>query len=95
VRLGRAGEGAPRRRIEPLTPLPSRTQPLLIYLGVVDGKAAFLVSSDVIPDGELECKPSPGECARAYMKSGEKAFLEVGGAEENTQYLLEVLSIEK
>jgi hypothetical protein len=51
--------------LERLSPVPSRTQPLLVYLGVLNGgrKALFLVQpGTVVGVPASECTPGPADC---------------------------------
>jgi hypothetical protein len=64
-----------RRKIkgmEKLDILPSRENPLLIFLGVTEkaGNAVFLVDSTLQAAGEGACRPSNSECAFLYIGPG-------------------------
>jgi hypothetical protein len=92
IRFGESGGTTERRVVAPLEPLPSRTNPLVVYLGDQDGKAEFLISSDVTPGGDVTCKPSKAVCQKAYVAPGHNLALVVGGPDGNTKYVIEVLS---
>jgi hypothetical protein len=62
--------------------LPSDSSPLLIFMGVTakGADAVFLVDSTLEAAGEGRCKPSPAECAFAYVGAGsEYVFSEEDG----------------
>jgi hypothetical protein len=68
--------------LEKLDMLPSQFTPLLIFLGVTakGSDAVFLVDSTLQAAGEGRCKPSPSECAFAYVGPGaEYVFTEDDG----------------
>jgi hypothetical protein len=68
--------------MEKLDMLPSSSSPLLIFMGVTakGGNAVFLVDSTLEAAGEGKCKPSPSECAFAYIGPGsEYVFSEEDG----------------
>jgi hypothetical protein len=68
--------------MEKLDMLPSDSSPLLIFMGVTakGADAVFLVDSTLEAAGEGRCKPSPSECAFAYIGAGsEYAFTEEDG----------------
>jgi hypothetical protein len=68
--------------MEKLDMLPSDSSPLLIFMGVTakGADAVFLVDSTLEAAGEGRCKPSPSECAFAYIGAGsEYVFTEEDG----------------
>jgi hypothetical protein len=68
--------------LEKLDMLPNAASPLLIFMGVTakGGDAVFLVDSTLEAAGEGRCKPSPSECAFAYIGAGaEYVFTEDDG----------------
>jgi hypothetical protein len=92
VRFGLAQGHRARRDVSPGSPLPSPTNPLLVYLGKSkDGKAAFLVSSDAQPQGDGQCKPDKSICSTLYLKTGGTEFFDVTGPAGTVQYELEAL----
>jgi hypothetical protein len=95
LRFGTAGTSLKTYELAPLTALPSASNPILIYLGLLkDGKtAAFLVSSDGTPQGDGTCKPSASVCQTLLMKAGDTEFLDLNGDTGAAQYQLDVLSI--
>jgi hypothetical protein len=95
LRFGTAGTSLKTYELAPLTALPSASNPILIYLGLLkDGKtAAFLVSSDGTPQGDGTCKPSASVCQTLLMKAGDTEFLDLNGDTGAAQYELDVLSI--
>jgi hypothetical protein len=95
LRFGTAGTALKTYELAPLTALPSASNPILIYLGLLkDGKtAAFLVSSDGTPQGDGTCTPSAGTCQTLLMKAGDTEFVDLNSATGAAQYQLDVLKI--
>jgi hypothetical protein len=95
LRFGPAGTALKTYELAPLTALPSASNPILIYLGLLkDGKtAAFLVSSDGTPQGDGTCKPSASVCQTLLMKAGDTEFLDLNADTGAAQYELDVLDI--
>jgi hypothetical protein len=91
VRFGKAGGSEGRRVVQPLQALPSSANPLVVYLGETDGKAAFLVSSDATPSGQVSCKPSKKACEKALVAPGDTMSIDVQDVSGTTQYVVEVL----
>jgi hypothetical protein len=80
--------------LEKLDMLPSEAAPLLIFMGVTakGGDAVFLVDSSLEAAGEGRCKPSPSDCAFAYIGAGsEHVFTE----EDGDSYALRIDEIRK
>jgi hypothetical protein len=70
------------RDLEKMDMLPNDSAPLLIFMGVTANgdDAVFLVDSSLQAAGEGRCKPSPSECAFAYVGAGaEYVFSEDDG----------------
>jgi hypothetical protein len=68
--------------LEKMDMLPNDAAPLLIFMGVTTNgdDAVFLVDSSLEAAGEGRCKPSPSECAFAYIGAGsEYVFTEDDG----------------
>jgi hypothetical protein len=95
LRFGKAGSSLKTYELAPLTALPSASNPVLIYLGLLkDGKtAAFLVSSDGTPQGDGQCKPSSSVCQTLLMKAGDTEFLDLNADTGAAQYELDVEKI--
>jgi hypothetical protein len=95
LRFGTAGTALKTYELAPLTALPSSSNPILIYLGLLkDGKtAAFLVSSDGQPQGDGTCKPSASVCQTLLMKPGDTEFLDLSNDTGAAQYELDVLKV--
>ena len=91
VRFGKAGADSKLRVVAPLEALPSRGNPIVVYLGVQDGQAVFLVSSDATPGGDAKCKPSKEVCQKAYVAPGHTVSLDVADGDKTTQYVIEVV----
>lgn len=67
-----------RNGVQPLTPLPSETVPVAIYLGsTLDGKRAlFLLSSEISQySGTGQCMPGPQDCAMLALRRGQSEDL--------------------
>jgi hypothetical protein len=82
------------RGLEKLDMLPSESSPLLIFMGVTakGSDAVFLVDSTLEAAGEGRCKPSPSECAFAYIGPGsEYVFTE----EDGDTYTIQIEEIRK
>lgn len=99
LRFGKNGGTLTEKKDVPrLSPLPSRTEPFFVYLGIAaDGKnAMFLVSSDATVTGDATCKPSKQNCERVHMEAGETAFFDVTTPEgQVVQYQLELVRISR
>ena len=86
-----------RRQIkgmEKLDVLPTRLNPLLIFMGVTDGagNAVFLVDATLETTGEGKCKPSRSDCAFLYLGAGsEQEFTN----EDGDSYRLRIDQIRK
>lgn len=98
VMAGPMGEAQRIEGVRELDFLPSRKQPVVMFLGVsYNGKrAAFLVSSDVASSsGGGECVPSPDECQFLILRKGDERRLayQPGDAEEPTTHRLKLLRI--
>ena len=68
--------------LEKLDLLPSQASPLLIFMGVTPkgSDAVFLVDAALTAAGEGRCRPSPDECALAYIGAGsEHVFTDEDG----------------
>jgi hypothetical protein len=80
--------------LEKLDMLPNDSSPLLIFMGVTakGSDAVFLVDSTLEAAGEGRCKPSPAECAFAYIGAGsEYVFTE----EDGDTYVVKIDEIRK
>jgi hypothetical protein len=80
-------------------PLPSKTEPQLVYLGVTvkTGKdAAFGLTGEAILKGGAVCRPSPSQCEAIELQAGQSETLEVIDATGQAKtYELKLVSIEK
>lgn len=92
VRFGNSTAALPHKRVKRLQALPSNSNPVLIYLGVMDDKktAVFLLDSGVVAEGDGECKPSRAQCETIHIREGETEFFDVPGG---AQYELDVEKI--
>ena len=107
VRFGPSSETTqpPRKDVKRLQALPSRDEPVLIYLGLLDDNktAVFLIDSGVIAQGDGTCKPTRTTCETIHIKAGETEFFDVPSedgevteeGEGGTQYQLDVVTIRK
>jgi hypothetical protein len=95
VRFGLADGKRSTYKLAAGGPLPSPTNPLLVYLGQDKGGkvAAFLVSSDAQPQGDGRCEPDKSICSTLYLKAGDTEFFDVTGPGGTVQYQLEVLKV--
>ena len=86
----------PYENLKLLTPLPSATQPLIVFSGVtVGGKSAtFTLVSEAILHGDGSCLPSASQCQAIDLKPGQTEQLEyVSAAGQPTSYELRIVSI--
>jgi len=96
VKFGQDGALKTFANVAKFTPLPSESNPLLVFNGIsADGKSAtFLVSSDATPSGEGICDPDPENCQTLSLRAGETTIFEVpSGTGGITQYELRVLVV--
>jgi hypothetical protein len=94
VRFGASTGAIPHKRVKRLQALPSNSNPVLIYLGVLDDKktAVFLLDSGVVAEGDGECKPTRAQCETIQVREGDTEFFDVPGG---AQYELDVEKIHK
>lgn len=94
LRFGRADRPLPLiRRLAPLSALPSASDPVVIYLGLLpdDKTAVFLVSADARPTGDGRCEPRRGPCQTVRLLSGQSEFFDVTRTDGTTvQYELDL-----
>lgn len=79
-------------------PLPSASQPLIVFRGVVAGgrSATFTIVGEAIPRGNGACQPSSSQCQAIDVKVGETEELEYVPLEGTpVNYELYVVKIEK
>jgi len=79
VRFGHAGKHLRAIRDVPrLTPLPSATNPIVVFLGTRRDRrtAVFLVSTDVHVQGLGQCVPSRSNCEAIELREGDTALLD-------------------
>jgi hypothetical protein len=84
------------RKVARLTPFPSRTNPILVLLGVKSDQktAVFLVSSSASATGKGTCVPLPSPCTFLELTTGEKErVLNVGRNGNYATYQLELTAI--
>lgn len=96
LQFGQAGALKTFANVEKFTPLPSESNPLLVFNGIsADGKSAtFLVSSDATPSGEGICDPDPANCETLSLRAGQTTFFDVpSGTGGITQYELKILVV--
>jgi hypothetical protein len=94
VRFGASTGQPPHKRVKRLRALPSNSNAVLIYLGVLNDKktAVFLLDSGVVAEGDGDCKPSRAQCETVQIREGETEFFDVPGG---AQYELDVVNIHK
>jgi hypothetical protein len=93
VSVGRAGDLHDRDGVGQLTPLPSKSKPVVVFLGVTTNlkRAIFSVSTDVnATDGDGACTPAP-DCTYLTLEKGDKQAFEYGPG--NDPYRLKVRDI--
>jgi len=94
VRFGHAGKHLRAIRDVPrLTPLPSATNPIVVFLGTRRDRrtAVFLVSTDVHVQGLGQCVPSRSNCEAIELQEGDTALLDFTEADGTVeQYELDL-----
>jgi hypothetical protein len=96
VRFGPSNGKRPVRELAPGTPVPSVSDPLLVFVDVDShGQAEFVVASEVQPQGDGRCTPSRAICAQLFMKFGDTEFLDVTRSTGTVQFQLDVLGVVK
>jgi hypothetical protein len=93
VRFGRTDGKSRVRTLAPGAPLPSRANPVLVFVEVRGGRAEFLVSSDATPEGDGRCEPSKAVCAQLFLRAGHTHFFDVTRSSGVVQYQLDVLDV--
>jgi hypothetical protein len=100
VRLWRGkGEARTIRGLRPLSPLPSASDPFLVFLRIDEDakggpRAVFMLSSDATRWGDGRCKPDGGVCETIELRQGDMEFIDVrkdGG--EVVEYRLDLTRI--
>jgi hypothetical protein len=97
-----AGTSSPSSQLTPyedlklLTPLPSSTQPLIVFRGVVAGgkSATFTLVGEAILHGEGSCLPNASQCQAIDLRPGQAEQLEyLPASGPATLYELKIVSI--
>lgn len=94
--FGRIGHSVRHKGLARLSALPSATNPVVIYLGVLRGTktAVFLISSDVHPSGDGRCFPSARSCQTVHVPVGGSEFFDVFSASgASRQYELDLTRV--
>jgi hypothetical protein len=100
VRFGSSeGESLPKMNLPRLKALPSAELPVLVYLGLAkDGKTAvFMVDSNIEPQGDGSCEPSPANCETVHLRVGDTEFFDVKDEAGKTtaQYELDLIDVKR
>jgi hypothetical protein len=100
VRFGSTDEDAlPKLNLPRLKALPAADDPLLVYLGPTkSGKSAvFMVDSNIEPQGDGSCNPSPANCETIRLSPGDTEFFDVKDEAGTTtaQYQLDLVKIKR
>ncbi|MDQ4040591.1 MAG: hypothetical protein M3141_02440 [Actinomycetota bacterium] len=94
VRFGKTDGKSRVRLLAPGTPLPSRANPVFVFVDFVRGdRAELLVSSDAAPQGDGRCEPSRSICSQLFVKPGHTLFFDVTRSSGDVQYQLDVLGV--
>lgn len=98
VRFGdSSGDVIPKMNLPRLKALPSAKDPVLVYLGLTKDKksAIFMVDSNVEPQGDGTCDPSPANCETIKLHIGDTEFFDVKGENNETtaQYELDLVAV--
>jgi hypothetical protein len=97
LRFGEVGDLKTHKNVARLTPLPSSSNPFVVFLGIkADGKTAvFLVSSDAVPSGDGKCRPSTRNCESLELQAGDTELLDLQtGTAGVVQYRLDLRAID-
>ena len=87
----------PFEKLKREEPLPSATQPLVVFRGVTAGgqSATFTLVGEAILRGEGACQPSPSQCQAIDLKQGQSEELEYVPPEGTPViYQLQIVSID-
>jgi hypothetical protein len=99
VRFGSTEGDLKKMNLPRLKALPDAEAPVLVYLGLAkDNKTAiFMVDSNVEPQGDGSCDPSPANCETIRVRVGDTEFFDVKdeGGETSAQYQLDLLAIKR
>jgi hypothetical protein len=83
--------------LEKMKPLPDEENPLVVFLGLrKNGKVAeFMLTGEVVAEGDGKCLPRPEHCQTLRLRKGETEFLTISGTGDETdgQYQLDVHEI--
>jgi hypothetical protein len=93
VTTGLAGDLRERKNLQGLTVLPSRSNPVAIYVGVGDGgkEAVFMVSPDVVDSrGDGDCLPAPSNCQYLTLRKDDERRFQYAPSGEPDTYVLTV-----
>jgi hypothetical protein len=94
VRFGKTDGKSRVRLLTPGTPLPSRANPVFVFVDFGRGeRAELLVSSDAAPQGDGRCEPSRSICSQLFVKPGHTLFFDVTRSSGDVQYQLDVLGV--
>jgi len=98
VRFGAAGATARRQTLHRLDLLPSRSHPVVVFLGLLkDAKTAeFLISSRAHVEGDGRCVPSSRDCRTVLLKAGDTEFFDVVADDgSDQQFQLDLLAVRR
>jgi hypothetical protein len=96
MKFGQTGDQKTIKNLARLAPLPSKKNPVFLFLGVRDdGKtAAFLMPSYVDAVGDGKCYPSQDRCSIIELKAGDTEYFDVPTADGKlVQYQMDLNSI--
>jgi hypothetical protein len=98
VVVGRAGEAKPQENVKPLSLLPGKASPVLIYMGANDqaDKAVFSVSRDVTSSsGDGICLPSAQMCEFLELGIGDQRTFEYAPAGPGGKFVIRLKDIRR
>jgi hypothetical protein len=101
--FGMLGDETHKPDLARLTPLPSSSDPIVIFMGVLrDGRTAvFMITADATPRPGDRCHESQGHiaavenCSYVYLKAGETETFEVNDGLGIAQYRLHINHVRK
>jgi hypothetical protein len=96
VLTGPAGHTQRRQNVERYTVLPSRSNPVALFLGAQEGgkRANLMVSTDVVDSrGDGTCLPDPSDCQFLTLKVGDERKFEYAPSGEPDTFVIEIKDI--
>ena len=96
VETGPAGDTNRRKNVKRMTVLPSRSNPIAVFLGVEEGgkRSIFMISDDVVDSrGDGTCLPDASACQFLTLREGDERKFEYAPSGEPDTFVLEIKEI--